>query len=76
MLFVSIQGDKPGYIEDLIKKVDQIELHSPVLPEEFVKKLKAILTRYPNGFQIFLKKTLKNYPHIGPIQIPLNSLLD
>jgi len=38
MLFVSVQGDKPGYVEDLIKMVDQIELHSSVLPEEFVKK--------------------------------------
>ena len=59
LLFVSIQGDKPGYIEDLIKIVDQIELHSPVLPEEFVKEIEKELNKISESIPDFLKNNFE-----------------
>ena len=72
MLFVSIQGDKPGYIEDLIKKVDQIELHSPVLPEEFVKKIESDLNKISEWIPDFFEKNFKElstyWPYTNPFE--------
>jgi len=59
MLFVSVQGDKPGYVEDLIKMVDQIELHSSVLPEEFVKKIEMDLNKISEWMPDFFEKNFK-----------------
>ena len=59
LLFVSIQGDKPGYVEDLIKMVDQIELHSSVLPEEFVKKIERDLNKISEWLPDFFEKNFK-----------------
>ena len=72
MLFVSIQGDKPGYIEDLVKMVDQIELHSPVLPEEFVKKIEGDLNKISEWIPDFFEKNFKElstyWPYTNPFE--------
>ena len=60
MLFVSIQGDKPGYIENLVKMVDQVELHSSVLPEEFVKKIESDLNKISEWIPDFIEKNFKD----------------
>jgi len=59
ILFLSIQGDKPGYIEDIIKIVDQIEMRFPVLPEEFVKKIERDLNKISESIPDFLEKNFK-----------------
>jgi len=59
MLFVSIQGDKPGYIDDLIKIVDQVELYSSILPEEFVKKIEGDLNKISESIPDFFEKNFK-----------------
>jgi len=72
MLFVSIQGDKPGYIEELVKMVDQIELHSPVLPEEFVKKIESDLNKISEWIPDFIEKNFKElstyWPYTNPFE--------
>ena len=59
ILFLSIQGDKPGYIEDIIRIVDQIEMRFPVLPGEFVKKIERDLNKISESIPDFLEKNFK-----------------
>ncbi len=72
MLFVSIQGDRPGYIEDLVKMVDQLELHSTVLPEEFVKKIEGDLNKISEWIPDFFEKNFKElstyWPYTNPFE--------
>ena len=59
MLFVSIQGDKPEHIEDLIKTVDNVELHYSVLPEEFARKIETDLNKMSEWIPDFFEKNFK-----------------
>jgi hypothetical protein len=59
MLFVSIQGDKPEHIEDLIKTVDNVELHYSVLPEEFARKIETDLNKISEWIPDFFEKNFK-----------------